>query len=111
MLISNWTMAASLNFKATDVFYRHVRNLVFDTTDNVEYTNVPTVPQGANGQPLLLGDLNGTVYNGGYARGNIYAPRSPSLLEGREFAFSQPATLKLGNCYYERSKPQDEGRR
>jgi hypothetical protein len=38
----------------------------------------------------------------------MYAPRGPSLLEGREFTFSQPATLKLGDSYYERSKPQYE---
>jgi hypothetical protein len=35
---------------------------------NVMYTNVPTVLQGANGQPFLLGDADGTVYDGGYAR-------------------------------------------
>ncbi|KAK3311641.1 glycoside hydrolase family 55 protein [Chaetomium strumarium] len=75
---------------------------------NVMYTNVPTVLQGANGQPLLLGDAEGTVYDGGYARGNTYAPHGPSLLEGRGFAFSQLSSLKVGNCYYERSKPQYE---
>ncbi|KAK4124790.1 glycoside hydrolase family 55 protein [Parathielavia appendiculata] len=75
---------------------------------NVLYTNVPTVLAGADGQPLLLGDPNGSVHDGGYARGNMYAPHGPSLLEGREFAFSQPATLKLGDRYYERSKPQYE---
>ena len=30
------------------------------------------------------------------------------MLEGREFTFSQPPTLKLGYRYYERSKPQYE---
>lgn len=30
------------------------------------------------------------------------------MLEGREFTFSQPSTLKLGDRYYERSKPQYE---
>jgi hypothetical protein len=35
---------------------------------NVEYRNVPVVLEGADGQPLLLGDPNGTVYDGGYAR-------------------------------------------
>ncbi|KAL2134977.1 hypothetical protein VTI74DRAFT_10204 [Chaetomium olivicolor] len=75
---------------------------------NVEYKNVPTVLQGADGQPLLLGDPSGSVYDGGYARGNMYAPRGPLLLEGRDFTFSQPSTLKLGDRYYERSKPQYE---
>ncbi|KAK4133566.1 glycoside hydrolase family 55 protein [Trichocladium antarcticum] len=75
---------------------------------NVEYRNVPTVLKGRDGQPLLLGDPNGTVRDGGYARGNVYAPKGPRLLEGRNFIFSQPSTLKLGNRYYERSKPQYE---
>ncbi|KAK4157398.1 pectate lyase superfamily protein-domain-containing protein [Chaetomidium leptoderma] len=75
---------------------------------NVEYTNVPTVLEGSDGHPLLLGDPQGTVYDGGYARGNSYAPYGPFLIEGREFAFSQPSTLKLGDRYYERSKPQYE---
>lgn len=35
---------------------------------NVEYKNVPIVLEGADGQPLLLGDKNGIVYDGGYAR-------------------------------------------
>jgi hypothetical protein len=35
---------------------------------NVLYKNVPTVLEGADGQPLLLGDPNGIVYDGGYAR-------------------------------------------
>ena len=35
---------------------------------NVEYKNVPTVLEGAGGEPLLMGDSNGTVYDGGYAR-------------------------------------------
>ena len=35
---------------------------------NVEYKNVPTVLEGADGEPLLMGDSNGTVYDGGYAR-------------------------------------------
>ena len=92
---------------------------------NVEYKNVPTVLEGRDGQPLLLGDPNGTVRDGGYARvssakaimygafadywqGNVYAPHGPRLLEGRNFVFSQPSTLKLGDRYYERSKPQYE---
>ncbi|KAK4140147.1 pectate lyase superfamily protein-domain-containing protein [Dichotomopilus funicola] len=75
---------------------------------NVEYKNVPTVLAGANGEPLLLGEPAGTVYDQGYARGNTYAPKGPFLLEGREFAFSQPSTLKLGDRYYERSKPNYE---
>lgn len=36
----------------------------------------------------------------------MYAPRGPRLMEGRDFAFSQPPTLKTGDLYYERSKPQ-----
>ncbi|AEO64870.1 glycoside hydrolase family 55 protein [Thermothielavioides terrestris NRRL 8126] len=75
---------------------------------NVAYTNVPIVLQASDGQPLLLGDANGTVYDAGYARGNIYTPHGPALLEGRGFPFSQPSTLKLGDRYYERSKPQYE---
>jgi hypothetical protein len=35
---------------------------------NVAYTNVPIVLQASDGQPLLLGDANGTVYDVGYAR-------------------------------------------
>lgn len=35
---------------------------------NVEYTNVPTVLAGADGEPLLMGDPHGTVYDSGYAR-------------------------------------------
>ena len=31
------------------------------------------------------------------------------MLEGRDFTFSQPPTLKLGDRYFERSKPQYEG--
>ena len=30
------------------------------------------------------------------------------MLEGRDFTFSQPPTLKLGDRYFERSKPQYE---
>ncbi|AEO61209.1 glycoside hydrolase family 55 protein [Thermothelomyces thermophilus ATCC 42464] len=75
---------------------------------NVEYKNVPTVLAEADGRPLLLGDANGTVYDRGYARGNTYAPNGPLWLEGHEFNFSQPSTLKIGDRYYERSKPQYE---
>lgn len=35
---------------------------------NVEYRNVPTVLEGADGQPLLMGDPTGSVYDDGYAR-------------------------------------------
>ncbi len=35
--------------------------------ENVEYTAVPVVLQGPNGQPFLLGDPVGGVYDGGYA--------------------------------------------
>ncbi|KAH6855425.1 pectate lyase superfamily protein-domain-containing protein [Chaetomium sp. MPI-CAGE-AT-0009] len=75
---------------------------------NVEYENVTTVLAGADGKLLLLGDSHGIVYDWGYARGNTYDPHGPSLLEGREFTFSQPSTLKLGDRYYERSKPHYE---
>lgn len=36
----------------------------------------------------------------------MYAPAGPKLLEGRNFVFSQPSTLKLADRFYERSKPQ-----
>ncbi|KAL2256746.1 hypothetical protein VTK26DRAFT_1187 [Humicola hyalothermophila] len=75
---------------------------------NVKYENVPIVLSGRDGQPLLLGDSNGIVRDNGYARGNVYAPAGPKLLEGRNFIFSQPSTLKLADRFYERSKPQYE---
>ncbi|KAK4227369.1 hypothetical protein QBC38DRAFT_391215 [Podospora fimiseda] len=75
---------------------------------NVEYTNVPTVLEGPDGESLLLGDPNGSVYDGGYVRGNLYAPYGPKVFEGRDIRWNQPSTLKLGDKYYERSKPQYE---
>jgi glucan 1,3-beta-glucosidase len=41
-------------------------------------------------------------------QGNTYAPSGPLLVEGRSFDFSQPAHLKRGDRYYERSKPSYE---
>ncbi|KAK3372240.1 pectate lyase superfamily protein-domain-containing protein [Podospora didyma] len=77
--------------------------------ENVQYTNVPTVLESMGGKAFLLGDPSGTVYDWGYARGNLYAPHGPELFEGRDPSyFNQPHTLKLGNTYYERSKPQYE---
>ncbi|KAK3367323.1 pectate lyase superfamily protein-domain-containing protein [Lasiosphaeria ovina] len=77
--------------------------------ENVEYTFVPTVLEGPGEQVLLLGDPSGTVYDLGYARGNLYAPQGPELFEGRNPSyFYQPPSLKIGNKYYERSKPQYE---
>ncbi|KAK3337737.1 pectate lyase superfamily protein-domain-containing protein [Cercophora scortea] len=77
--------------------------------ENIKYTNVPTVIQDSDGQPLLLGDPSGTVYDRGYARGNLYAPYGPQVFEGRNSEyFNQPANLKLGLEYYSRSKPQYE---
>ncbi|KAK0726016.1 pectate lyase superfamily protein-domain-containing protein [Lasiosphaeris hirsuta] len=75
--------------------------------ENVEYMNVPIVLQGADGQPLLLGDSSGMVWDWGY--GNIYVPEGPYHFNGRDsLFFYQPADLKRGNLYYERSKPQYE---
>lgn len=45
---------------------------------NVEYTNVPTVLEGPSGQPLLLGDPDGSVYDAGYVRVRV----STDLLVG-----------------------------
>ncbi|KAK3988446.1 family 55 putative glycoside hydrolase [Cladorrhinum sp. PSN332] len=77
---------------------------------NVEYTNVPTVLEGPDGNALLLGDPHGSVYDGGYVRGNLYAPYGPKVFEGRDIRWNQPSALKLGDTYYERSKPQYEDR-
>ncbi|KAK3695779.1 pectate lyase superfamily protein-domain-containing protein [Podospora appendiculata] len=77
--------------------------------ENIKYTNVPTVLQDLDGQPLLLGDPSGIVFDRGYARGNLYAPYGPRVFEGRNSEyFSQPSNLKLGSEYYSRSKPQYE---
>jgi glucan 1,3-beta-glucosidase len=40
--------------------------------ENVEYKNVPTVLEGADGQPILLGDANGVVYDTGYAMASVH---------------------------------------
>ncbi|KAK3331350.1 pectate lyase superfamily protein-domain-containing protein [Apodospora peruviana] len=77
--------------------------------ENVQYNNVPTVLMGPNEEIILLGDPAGSVFDRGYARGNLYAPYGPTLLEGSDYAhFNQPPALKSGNKYYERSKPQYE---
>lgn len=51
---------------------------------NVKYTNVPTVLAGPSGQPLLMGDPKGTVYDEGYAR--------VSTAQVRLTAFANPST-------------------
>ncbi|KAK4641260.1 hypothetical protein QC761_610850 [Podospora bellae-mahoneyi] len=76
---------------------------------NVKYTNVPTVMKDLDGNQVLAGNASGALFECGYAKGSLYAPEGPSAFEGRDIAFDQPSALKLGDQYYERSKPQYEG--
>ncbi|KAK0671695.1 family 55 putative glycoside hydrolase [Cercophora samala] len=75
---------------------------------NVKYTNVPTVIKDLDGNEVLAGNATGAVFQGGYAKGNLYAPEGPSAFQGCDIPFDQPSALKLGDQYFERSKPQYE---
>jgi len=48
---------------------------------NVEYKNVPTVLQAADGTPLLLGSADGTVYDTGYARVSLFESMSHAFAD------------------------------
>ena len=71
--------------------------------ENVQFTNVPTAVQGANGATALAG---GSLTVSAWGQGHEYTPNGPNELKGSFTAINRPGSLVNGGRFYARSKPQ-----